>query len=229
MADPATRTASYNHYGQKIGSKGERTRAGIIAATVGLLESRGLRDVSVVEVAREAGVSPASFYVYFRGVPEVVLEALEHASQTSPELEDLLERDWTEDDASRTALRFVEAYADLWNAKGTIFRVRNLAAEEGDERFYAARMKAAQPMMARISAAIARAQARGRAPCELEPRACAGTILMMLERLSAVGPMTPEQDGLSYRSLKDAAAYTLLAVLGEVTTSPLLLQSSAGD
>lgn len=229
MADSANRMAAYNHYGQKIGSKGERTRAAIIAATVILLESRGLRDVSVVEVAREAGVSPASFYVYFRGVPEVVLAALQSASQTSPELEDLLARDWHEGDAAASASRFVEAYTSLWNANATIFRVRNLAAEEGDERFYVARMQAAQPMMAGISAAIGRAQARGRVPAQLEPRACAGTMLMMLERLAAVGPLTRDHDGLSYRTLKDAAAYTLLAMLGKGGASLPLQQSSAGD
>ena len=43
---------AYNQYGQKIGSKGERTRQLLIDTTVELLESHGLRDVSVVDVAR---------------------------------------------------------------------------------------------------------------------------------------------------------------------------------
>lgn len=206
--------ASYNHYGQKIGSKGERTRRALIEATVELLQSNGLRDVSVVDVARAAGISPATFYVYFRGVPEVVLAALQDASQTSPELEDLIGRDWKAAGAAGAAARFVDAYTRLWNANGTVFRVRNLAAEEGDARFYQARMQAAGPMMLGISAAVARAQAAGRVPASLSARACAGTILMMLERLAAVGPLTQEGDGLSYAALKDAAAHTLLAMVG---------------
>lgn len=214
MAKSGSTAAVYNHYGQKIGSKGERTRRALIEATVELLQSQGLRDVSVVDVARLAQISPATFYVYFRGVPEVVLAALEGASQTSPELEALIGRDWQAPGAREAAAQFVEVYTQLWNSNGTIFRVRNLAAEEGDERFYRARMQAAGPMMLGISAAVARAQAAGRVPAGLSARACAGTILMMLERLAAVGPLTAESDGLSYAALKDAAAHTLLAMVG---------------
>jgi hypothetical protein len=64
------RAARYNHYGQKIGSKGERTRQTLIDVTVDLLETHGLRDVSVADVARVAKTSPATFYVYFRGCPK---------------------------------------------------------------------------------------------------------------------------------------------------------------
>jgi AcrR family transcriptional regulator len=204
----------FNHYGQRIGSKGERTRQTLIDATIKLLESNGLRDVNVSDVAREAKTSPATFYVYFRGVPEVVLAALETTSQTSPELEALMAGDWLGDGARDAATRFVEAYTELWNRNGTVFRVRNLAAEEGDERFYRARMTAARPMMHAITAAVERAQAAGRTPSDLTPQACAGTILMMLERLSAIGPMSRESDGLSYATLKAAAAHTLAGMLG---------------
>jgi AcrR family transcriptional regulator len=204
----------YNHYGQRIGSKGERTRQTLIDATIRLLESHGLRDVNVSDVAREANTSPATFYVYFRGVPEVVLAALENTSQTGPELEALIAGDWLGEGARDAATKFVEAYTELWNRSGTVFRVRNLAAEEGDERFYAARMTAARPMVQAISAAVERAQAAGRTPIDLTPQACAGTILMMLERLSAIGPMTRESDGLNYATLKAAAAHTLAEMLG---------------
>lgn len=203
-----------NNYGQKIGSKGERTRRLLIETTVTLLESHGLREVSVADVARAAQTSPATFYVYFRGVPEVVLAALETTSQTSPELEVLIGRDWLAPGADQAAAALVEAYTELWNRNGTVFRVRNLAAEEGDVRFYEARMDAARPMMQAIAAAVARAQAAGRVPAQLTPIACAGTMLMMLERLSAVGPLTRESDGLSYATLKAAAAHSLAAMLG---------------
>ncbi|MGQ5700540.1 TetR family transcriptional regulator [Sandaracinobacteroides sp. A072] len=206
--------AGYNHYGQKIGSKGERTRRLLIDTTVGLLASKGLRDVSVMDVARAASTSPATFYVYFRDVPEVVLAALQGASQTSPELEAMLARDWMAPGAGVAAADFVEAYTALWNRNRTIFSVRNLAAEEGDMRFYQARMEAAGPMMEALTAAVARAQAAGRVPAGLAPRSCAGTLLMLLERLSAVGPMTAEGDGLGYAQLKAAAAHSIAAMLG---------------
>lgn len=207
-----------NQNGQKIGSKGQRTRRLLIDTTVALLETHGLRDLSVMDVARAAETSPATFYVYFRGVPEVVLAALEDAHQTSPELEAALAQDWLMPGAAARALDVVIAYTNLWNRHRTVFRVRNLAAEEGDERFYAARTNASRQMMAALARQIARAQRAGRVPAALSVPACAGTILMMLERLAAVGPARVEGDdqreGVSYPELRAAAAHTLATMLG---------------
>ena len=207
-----------NQNGQKIGSKGQRTRRLLIDTTVALLETHGLRDLSVMDVARAAETSPASFYVYFRGVPEVVLAALEDARQTSPELEAALAQDWLAPGATSRALDVVMAYTDLWNRNRTVFRVRNLATEEGDERFYAARTDASRPMMAALTRQIAHAQTMGRVPAELSAAACAGTILMMLERLAAVGPARiagdDAREGVSYPELRAAAAHTLATMLG---------------
>lgn len=208
------RAAGYNHYGQKIGSKGERTRQVLIDITVELLESHGLREVSVADVARAAQTSPATFYVYFRGVPEVVLAALEGASQTSPEIEAFFVKDWLRPGGAELAREFVDTYCTLWNRNRTIFRVRNMAAEEGDERFYRARMEAAVPVMAALSNQIAQSQAAALIPADLRPRSCAGTILMMLERLAAIGPITDEHDGISYDTLRAAAAHSVATMLG---------------
>lgn len=205
----------HNHYGQRIGSKGERTRQMLIDATVHLLERHGLREVSVADVARSARTSPATFYVYFRGVPEVVLAALENAPQTSPELEALMDRDWLGTGGEAAARDLVDEYTTLWQRNATIFRVRNLAAEEGDERFYRSRLGAAHTAMERLAPKVAIAQSAGRLLARLDPRACVGTLLMMLERLSAIGPMGAGRDGSpDYASLKDAAAHTIAAMLG---------------
>lgn len=200
--------------GRKLGTKGQRTRQHLIDATVALLETHGLRDVSVVDVARAVQTSPATFYVYFKGVPEVVLAALEGASQTSPELEAIIDRDWLAPGGTAAAAAFVDCYTDIWNCYRTIFVVRNLAAEEGDARFYEARMHQARPMMDAISRQVERAQAAGRTPAHLSPRSCAGTMLMMLERLSAVGPMSSRSDGVGYADLKAAAAHSFAMMLG---------------
>lgn len=200
--------------GRTLGAKGRRTRQQLIDATVALLETHGLRDVSVVDVARAVQSSPGTFYVYFKGVPEVVLAALEGATQTSPELEAIIARDWLKPGAAAAARAFVDCYTDIWNRNRTIFVVRNLAAEEGDTRFYEARMNQARPMMAAISAQVERAQAAGRIPANLSSRSCAGTMLMMLERLSAVGPLSRDDDDVGYADLKAAAAHSIAMMLG---------------
>lgn len=209
---PKATATDGNH--RKLGAKGQRTRQQLIDATVALLETNGLRDVSVVDVARAANTSPATFYVYFKGVPEAVLAALESASQTSPELESLIDRDWLAPGAMKDARTFVERYTELWNRNRNIFVVRNLAAEEGDTRFYEVRMLQARPMMAAISKQVRRAQAAGRTPADLSPQSCSGTILMMLERLAAIGPISRGDEGVSYTQLKAAAAYHIAMMLG---------------
>lgn len=211
----ATTARRHNHHGQRIGSKGERTRQVLIQTTVRLLEEHGLREVSVADVARAAKTSPATFYVYFRGVPEVVLAALESAPQTSARLEALKDRDWLAAGGAAAARAMVDEYTELWARNRTIFRVRNLAAEEGDGRFYRARLDAARPTMDGLTSRVALAQAAGRVPAWLDPRACIGTILMLLERLSAIGPLgTGQSDSPDFESLKDAAAYTISQMLG---------------
>ena len=209
-----TATAEPDANGRKLGAKGRRTRQQLIDATVALLETHGLRDVSVVDVARAVQSSPGTFYVYFKGVPEVVLAALEGATQTSPELEAIIARDWLKPGAAAAAREFVDRYTDIWNRNRTIFVVRNLAAEEGDARFYEARMTQSRPMMVAISKQVERAQAAGRIPADLSSRSCAGTMLMMLERLSAVGPMSRADDGVGYPELKAAAAHSIAMMLG---------------
>jgi hypothetical protein len=61
---------------------------------------------------------------------------------------------------------------------------------------------------------IERAQVAGKLPAALKPRSCAATILMLLERLAAIGPITDERDDISYDALKAAAAHTVAMMLG---------------
>ena len=59
--------------GRLPGRRGLATRQRLLAATATLLETTGYRDLKVVEVAREAGTSPATFYQYFPDAESAVL------------------------------------------------------------------------------------------------------------------------------------------------------------
>ncbi len=205
-----------NQIGQRIGAKGERTRQKLIDVTVSLLESHGMRDLTVAEVARVAETSPATFYVYFDSVQAVVLGALERAPHSNQALLDLMCAPWNISDAPARAIGFVRLYTDLWNRHGTIFRVRNMAAEEGDQRFLAARSAAALPMLESICQTIEQGQAAGRIPLAIHAASAAGVMLSMLERLSSVGPKQPygPTHGITYDRMREAAAHTLVQFLG---------------
>jgi AcrR family transcriptional regulator len=203
-----------NQLGQKIGAKGERTRQKLIDVTVSLLETHGLRDLTVAEIARVAETSPATFYVYFDGVPDVLLAALEATTQSSPELMAMLDDNWAGPEGYSRAREFVERYCAHWSAHSTVFRCRNLASEEGDPRFQAARRYAVAPLIEALAKKVASAQTDGRVPAHLQCRSSAGAVLTLLERLAAVGPTTPEQPGVTFATLKDSAAYMVGNMLG---------------
>jgi AcrR family transcriptional regulator len=59
--------------GRALGQRGARTRRRLLDATSQLLETEGIRDLRVVEIARVVGTSPATFYQYFRDVDDAVL------------------------------------------------------------------------------------------------------------------------------------------------------------
>ncbi len=197
-----------------MGSKGQRTRQRLIDTTIDLLERARLRDLRVVDIAQAAETSAATFYLYFQDVIEAVLAASSEVSQSLPELIELLEHDWDDAGEEGAALHFVERYIAFWDEHRPLFRARNLAAEEGDDRFVAAREQSVRPLLNALSAKIATAQRRGRLPSGAPPIAHAGTLLMMLERLGALSHLYRDQPEITYRQLLDAAAETLNWAVG---------------
>ena len=206
--------AAVNQNGQRLGAKGRRTRQRLIEVTIALLETRGLRDLTVAEVARTAETSPATFYVYFEGVPEVVLAALDNCEQSSPALLALLEEDWCGDAGLDLSRQFVRLYCEIWHSHRTVFRVRNLAAEEGDPRFLAARLGSAEPILKALSRPIERAQRVGKVAPELHAQSTAAAILTLLERLAAVGRMNRGENGVNFETLIESSAHMIAHVLG---------------
>ena len=166
--------------------KGERTRLRIMTETEKILGSRRLKDITVAEIAAMADVSPGTFYNYYKDVTDVVLEAVSRLPVHSPQILDLFNDPWTEADAHMKARQLVEDYVETWDRYRTLFRIRNLAAEEGDVRFIDVRMRSADPLLSAISSYIARLQGDGRMPSEQRPEAIAGALLAMLERIASV-------------------------------------------
>src|SRR3546814_11233778 len=62
--------------GRVPGRRGRATRQRLLDCTAGMLDTTSYRDVKVIDIAREAGTSPAPFYQYFSDVaaPLLVLE-----------------------------------------------------------------------------------------------------------------------------------------------------------
>ncbi|AYJ85071.1 TetR/AcrR family transcriptional regulator (plasmid) [Sphingomonas paeninsulae] len=207
-------TPEQNQSGQTMGSKGLRTRRKIIDTTVELLATTPLRDLKVVDIAQMANVSAATFYVYFDTVIDVVLAATAELSQSTPEILAIVNAPWDHATGHDRAVEMVESYIRYWDEHRPLMRTRNLAAEEGDERFVGMRERSILPLMLAMVEQIEAAQRDGRVARGFVPYASAGTLLMMLERLGALAHIYNGRGRVTFPQMKIAAAHTVTAGFG---------------
>jgi len=200
---------SRNASGQAMGAKGHGTRLRLIEATVALLHNTTLSGLRVGDITAFAGTSPAAFYKYFPDVSAAALAAAEACVQSTDALLRFAGDDWAEDQALARAEAFVDLYIETWESNAAILRVRNLAAEAGDQRFGAAREHAVRPLQDALAMRIARGQRDGRMPAHLQPNATAGALIALLERIAAVSRVQSEQIEITGDRLKQATAYIL--------------------
>lgn len=171
--------------GRPVGKRGAQTRRRLIDATRRLLEDHGIRDLRVVDIAREVGTSPATFYQYFADVEDAVLAlAAEIGNEVLP-LVSLLDEDWDGTDGLEPPRRLVEGFVEYWDNHRAVLRTRNLSAQEGDIRFREVRNRTLNVFTQRFTAKIAASQAEGRVVPEITAAAAAAALVALIERMAA--------------------------------------------
>jgi AcrR family transcriptional regulator len=171
--------------GRVLGPRALRTRRRLLEATASLFRERSVLDISVVEIARKAETSPATFYHYFKDVEEAALDLAREAADEMPVLVGLIDGSWQGEAGMQTARAIARAFMDHWQSHHAVLLIRNLAADKGDSRFQEVRRAALSPMLDRLAARIAEAQAEGRVARSLHPFAAAAALGSLLESLSA--------------------------------------------
>ncbi len=171
--------------GRRLGPRARRTREGLLEATEALLAERGVRDLSVVEIARKASTSPATFYLYFKDVGEATLRLADAAADEMPALLAHLDGEWRGAAGLETARTVVRGFVDHWDAHRSVLLLRNLYADEGDRRFTRVRQRALAPVIERLAEKIRENQERGLVASELHPAAAAAAMASVLEKLAA--------------------------------------------
>jgi AcrR family transcriptional regulator len=171
--------------GRELGPRALQTRQRLLEATAQLLGQQSVRDVSVVDIARTAGTSPATFYQYFKDVSEATLRLAEQAAGEMPEMLELISGSWDGEAGLERARHLVDAFVRHWDAHRAVLLVRNLAADEGDRRFLRVRQKAMTPVLARLAERVATAQQAGQVDKAIVPQAAAAALGAILERLAA--------------------------------------------
>ena len=171
--------------GRALGKRGAQTRRRLLEATARLLESHGVRDLRVVDIARAVGTSPATFYQYFRDVEEAVLVVAEEVGEDLAPLGDQLAQPWESDGGIDAARELVEEFMAYWDAHRAVLRTRNLAAQEGDRRFRDVRNESLRPLREGLAAKVEESQREGRVGPEIAPMAAAAALAAMIERMAA--------------------------------------------
>ncbi len=195
--------------GRTLGPRALQTRRRLLDACASLLGERSVRDISVVEIARKAGTSPATFYQYFKDVAEAALRLAEEAAEEMPGVVAIIDGPWNGRQGLATARALVDAFIRHWDAHHAVLRLRNLAAEEGDRRFQRARRLALTPVLEHLARKVEEFQRAGRVSRELHPYAAAAALASILERLAAYHTEL-EYFGASREQLVETCARILL-------------------
>ncbi len=171
--------------GRTIGARALATRRRLLDATKDLLARDGVLGLRLVDVTREVGSSPASFYQYFTDIDDALLVLSDEVEESTVALAKQLGEPWASVDDYGHALGFVAAYVEYWDEQGAVLRARNLKAEEGDARFRAKRSESQLVIMDVMGAMVAASIEAGRLSNEIDPIAATAGMLAMLERLTS--------------------------------------------
>ncbi|MCF3137179.1 MULTISPECIES: TetR family transcriptional regulator [Streptomyces] len=194
--------------GRVAGRRGQATRQKLLDCLSEMLSSSPYRDVKVIDVARKAGTSPATFYQYFPDVEGAVLEIADQMAAEGAGLTELLEgRSWVGKAGWQTAQELVDGFLEFWRKNDAILRVVDLGAAEGDKRFYKIRMKILNSVNNSLSDSIAELQSKGRIDKDVNPAAIAGSLVAMLAAVAG------HQKGFQTWGVKQAELKPNLALL----------------
>jgi AcrR family transcriptional regulator len=194
--------------GRVAGRRGQATRQKLLDCLSEMLSSSPYRDVKVIDVARKAGTSPATFYQYFPDVEGAVLEIAEQMATEGGQLTQLLDgRSWVGKAGWQTAQELVDGFLEFWRRNDAILRVVDLGAAEGDKRFYKIRMKILNSVNNSLADAVAELQSKGRVDKDVNPAAVAGSLVAMLAAVAS------HQKGFQTWGVKQAELKPNLALL----------------
>ncbi|HWD53950.1 MAG TPA: TetR family transcriptional regulator [Acidimicrobiales bacterium] len=179
--------------GRVPGERGRQTRQRLLDATVELLTTTSWRSVKVTDIARQARTSPATFYQYFGNVEQAIRVLAEGMVDQAAQLAELVGGDWSPEASWDTARAVAEGFLSYWEDNRAVFRVVDLATEEGDAELRGIRVRALNAVTVALAQVIVAASPSGEgapgtatsSPAGADPMAVAGTLVAMFASVSA--------------------------------------------
>ena len=173
--------------GRVPGRRGQATRQRLLDRTAEMLRTTSYRDLKVVDIAREAGTSPATFYQYFPDVESAILVLADEmvASGTEQFADLVAANSWKGKAGYEGAEALAGSLLTFWNEHAPVLRVIDLATDEGDGRFANIRIHLLNDMNNALAAAARDHQKAGKGQPGIDPNAIAGVLVAMLAHVSA--------------------------------------------
>ncbi len=173
--------------GRVPGRRGMATRQRLLEQTSVLLETTSYRDLKVVDIAREAGTSPATFYQYFPDAESALLALADGLVGEGGErlTRPMREANWEGRAGYEACEAISTSFLEFWADHSALMAVIDLAALEGDQRFRGCRTQLLNKFTVAATQVIADQQSIGIAPPELDPEATAAVLVSMLAHVAA--------------------------------------------
>jgi len=170
--------------GRVPGKRGRATRLRLLECTQAMLSSETYRDLKVVDIAREAGTSPATFYQYFPDVTTAILALAEEMATDGNDRLTVLVRTgpWKGAAGFETATAIAGGFIQFWEERWPLMRVMELTSAEGDQRFRSIRTRLLNEFTVALSEVIASVRGGGSAD---DPMATASVLVSMLAHVAA--------------------------------------------
>jgi AcrR family transcriptional regulator len=172
--------------GRVPGRRGLATRARLLDQTRELLATTSYRDLKVVDIARAAGTSPATFYQYFPDAESALLALADELVGEGRErlTRPVREASWDGRSAYDSCEAIAQTFLDFWDEHRSLLAVIDLAATEDDQRFREIRVRLLNSFTEVLVDAIDSQRRAGRLPSDLDPTATASVLVAMLAQVS---------------------------------------------
>lgn len=173
--------------GRVPGRRGRATRQRLLECTTEMLRTTSYRDLKVVDIAREAGTSPATFYQYFPDVESAILVLADDMVTQGVERFTALmaTASWKGKGGYEAAEALADAMLSFWSEHQPVLRVVDLATDEGDGRFANVRTRLLNDLNNALAAAARDHQKAGKGQADVDPNAIAGVLVAMLAHVAA--------------------------------------------
>jgi len=117
--------------GRVPGRRGLATRTRLLECTADMLATTSFRELKVIDIAREANTSPATFYQYFPDVESAILVLAEDmVSEGAHHFADIVaDAAWKSKSSYDAALSLADEILAFWDEHRVVIRVVDLATD----------------------------------------------------------------------------------------------------